>query len=45
MRLFKELGNYSAHIIWINSTRKDIEPHVLKYRTIIEELLYKSGLK
>lgn len=45
MALFKELGNYSAHKIWFNSTKKDIEPHILKYRAIVEELIYKAGLK
>lgn len=45
MMLFKDLGNYSAHKIWYNCTRGDIKPHILKYRAIIEELLYKSGLK
>ena len=45
MTLFKDLGNYSAHKIWYNCTQQDIKPHVLKYRVIIEELMYKSGLK
>jgi len=45
MVLFKDLGNYSAHKIWYNSTQGDIKPHILKYRAIIEELMYKSGLK
>lgn len=45
MELFKELGNYSAHKIWYNCTQGDIKPHILKYRAIIEELLFKSGLK
>ena len=45
MALFKELGNYSAHKIWFNSNKKDIEPNILKYRAIIEELTYKAGLK
>jgi len=45
MTLFKDLGNYSAHKIWYNCTRGDIKPHILKYRVIIEELMYKSGLK
>lgn len=45
MALFKDLGNYSAHKIWYNCTQGDIKPHVLKYRAIIEELMYKSGLK
>ena len=45
MVLFKDLGNYSAHKIWYNSTQQDIKPHILKYRVIIEELMYKAGLK
>lgn len=45
MLIFKDLGNYSAHKIWYNCTQGDIKPHILKYRAIIEELLYKSGLK
>lgn len=45
MVLFKDLGNYSAHKIWYNCTQGDIKPHLLKYRAIIEELLYKAGLK
>ena len=45
MMLFKDLGNYSAHKIWYNCTQGDIKPHILKYRAIIEELFYKSGVK
>lgn len=45
MVLFKDLGNYSAHKIWYNCTQGDIKPHILKYRAIIEELIYKAGLK
>lgn len=45
MVLFKDLGNYSAHKIWYNCTQQDIKPHILKYRTIVEELMYKSGVK
>lgn len=45
MALFKELGNYSAHKIWYNCTQQDIKPHALRYRAIIEELMYKAGLK
>lgn len=45
MWLFKDIGNYSAHKIWYNSTKQDIEPHILKYRVIIEELMYKAGVK
>lgn len=45
MALFKDLGNYSAHKIWYNCTQGDIKPHILKYRVIIEELMYKAGVK
>ena len=45
MPLFKDLGNYSAHKIWSNCTQQDIKPHILKYRVVIEELLYKAGMK
>lgn len=45
MMLFKDLGNYSAHKIWYNCTQGDIKPRILKYRAIIEELFYKSGVK
>lgn len=45
MKLFKDLGNFSAHKIWYNCTKQDIKPHALKYRVIIEELIYKAGLK
>lgn len=43
--LFKDMGNYSAHRIWFNCTQQDIKPRILKYRVIIEELIYKAGLK
>jgi hypothetical protein len=45
MKHFKDLGNFSAHKIWFNCTKGDLEPHILKYRAIIEELFYKSGIK
>lgn len=45
MSLFKDIGNYSAHKIWYNSTKQDIKPHILKYRIIIEELMYKAGVR
>lgn len=45
MHLFKDLGNYSAHKIWYNAAKDDLEPHLLKYRAIIEELIYKAKLK
>lgn len=45
MSLFKDLGNYSAHKIWYNCTQQDIKPHLLKYRVVIEELMYKAGVR
>lgn len=45
MNLFRDLGNYSAHKIWYNCTQQDIQPHTLKYRALIEELIYKAGLR
>lgn len=44
MEVFRELGNLSAHKIWYNSTKKDIERLILRYRAMIEELLYKSKI-
>lgn len=44
MNTFRELGNLSAHKIWYNSTKKDIETLILRYRAMIEELLYKSKI-
>ena len=45
LEIFKDLGNYSAHKIWYSCTQQDIKPHILKYRTIIEELFHKGGLR
>lgn len=45
LTFFKDLGNYSAHSIWYNCTKQDIEPYIQKYRVVVEELLYKSGSK
>ena len=45
MSQFKELGNYSAHRIWFNTTKNDIEPNILRFRAIIEELIYKAKLR
>ena len=45
MSKFKELGNYSAHKIWFNTSKSDIEPNILKFRAIIEELIYKAKLR
>lgn len=45
MALFKDLGNFAVHKIWYNSTQQDIKPNILRYRVIIEELMYKAGIK
>jgi len=42
--IFRELGNLSAHKIYYNARRNDIDQIKIKYRATIEELLYKSGL-
>lgn len=42
---FRELGNLSAHRITYNCRRDDIRKIRLEYRAVIEELLYKAGLK
>ncbi len=42
---FRELGNLSAHRIKYSCRRDDIRTSRLEYRAIVEELLYKSGLK
>lgn len=44
MKIIKDLGNLSAHRILFNSTKEDIDGIKLKYRSVIEELLYKAGL-
>ena len=41
---FRELGNLSAHRVKYNCRKNDIKPTRLKYRAIIEELLYASNL-
>lgn len=43
MKIFQDLGNFSAHKIWYNCTKSDIEPHLSKFRSTIEELMYKAG--
>jgi hypothetical protein len=42
---FRELGNLSAHLIRYNCRQDDIRPIRMDYRAVIEELLYKAGLK
>lgn len=41
---FRELGNFSAHKIYYNCRRSEIELIARKFRATIEELLYKSEL-
>lgn len=43
--VFRKLGNFSAHKIHYNCRRSDIAPRVLEYRALIEELLYKAGIR
>lgn len=42
---FRHLGNFSAHKIYYNAKRSDLEKILLDFRAAIEELLYKSGIK
>jgi hypothetical protein len=43
--IFRELGNFSAHKIEYTCHREYIQPHILAYRALITELLYKSGIR
>jgi len=45
LETFKALGNFSAHKIYYNCRRSDLKHLLPGFRTTIEELLYKSGLK
>lgn len=42
---FRMLGNFSAHEIYYNARRADIEKVQMLYRVAVEELLYKAGIK
>lgn len=42
---FRVLGNLSAHKIFYNCRRADLERVALEFRALFEELLYKSGIK
>lgn len=42
---FRELGNFSAHKIYFNAKKNDIDRIILNYRACIEELLYISEIK
>lgn len=43
--VFRKLGNFSAHKIYYNATRKSIESVILDYKAAIEELMYKAKLR
>ncbi len=42
---FRTLGNFSAHKIYYNARRSDVRNVILEYRALIEELLYKAGIR
>lgn len=42
---FRAIGNFSAHKIYYNARKTDIQKVILEYRAAIEELLYKNGIK
>jgi hypothetical protein len=42
---YRTLGNFSAHKIFYNAKRKDIDSAQKEFRASVEELLYKSGIK
>ena len=39
----RDVGNYSAHNIYYNATKKDIDDINTLYRLVMEELYYKAG--
>src|ERR1041384_42086 len=43
--VFRTLGNFSAHKIFYTAKRSDIKNVAIEFRALIEELLYKSGIK
>lgn len=42
---YRTLGNFSAHKIFYNAKRRDIDAAQKEFRASVEELLYKSGIK
>lgn len=42
---YRSLGNFSAHKIFYNAKRKDIDIVKNEFRASVEELMYKSGIK
>ena len=41
----RDLGNYSAHKIEYTAKRSDVERVTVGFRILIEELMFKSGLR
>lgn len=41
----RAVGNFAAHKIYYNTRRDDIKKLIVEYRALIEELLYKSGIR
>ena len=44
LSIFKETGDLSAHNPFHNCRKKDLELIRLKFRSLVEELLYKGGI-
>jgi len=44
LELFREKGNLSAHNPFHNAVKKDLEIAQPKFRHLVEELFYKSGI-
>lgn len=42
---YRSLGNFSAHKVFYNAKRKDIDLVKKEFRASVEELMYKSGIK
>jgi hypothetical protein len=42
---FRHVGNFSAHKIYYNARRNDIKRLITEYRAVVEEMLYKAGLR
>lgn len=42
---FRDIGNFAAHKIFFTTRKSDIDSIRINYRAMIEELLYKSGLR
>lgn len=45
LQIFRTLGNFSAHGLYHTAKQSEIRNNIVEYVAIIEELLFKSGLK